>query len=291
MFQWIVFARRPLRSSELREAIAFTIEDRQRDSSKIPNNLQRLVRACGNLILIDEDTDNVQLAHYSVQQYLLDQHRPSFSGLRISKEEADAKLGEVCLAYLGFSDFETQVTMHTDTVTPSMAALEDIITTQSLLPLDSPAMPAVKVLRKIRGPSPLSTKIAFARHLPERDLLKRDPELNFKEKYKLLSYIIDNWLWHTMDFEEIQTTMREKFAFSTNWYCRRTYPSLSDLGMRPNPRAKRTSNISSSPLWAGPYQIATFNCCRLFSCVMTARRFKFASEKLSVGSFLLQVII
>jgi len=67
MFNWIIAARRPLQVDEMREAIALTIDDKQFDSTKIPNNLQRLVHACGNLVLIDEDTQNVQLAHYTVE--------------------------------------------------------------------------------------------------------------------------------------------------------------------------------------------------------------------------------
>jgi hypothetical protein len=52
MFNWIICARRPLQVNELREAIAFTINDQQFDAAKIPNDLNRLVRACGNLATI-----------------------------------------------------------------------------------------------------------------------------------------------------------------------------------------------------------------------------------------------
>lgn len=64
--------RRSLKKNELREAIAFTIEDKVWDKSKMPNDLHRLIRACGNLVVVDEETDVVQFAHYTVQQYLLD---------------------------------------------------------------------------------------------------------------------------------------------------------------------------------------------------------------------------
>jgi hypothetical protein len=81
MFQWIICARRPLEIEELREAIAFTLEDDYFDLAKIPNDLNRLARACGNLIVIDEDENTVQIAHYTMEQYLLaehDCHRHSF---------------------------------------------------------------------------------------------------------------------------------------------------------------------------------------------------------------------
>lgn len=65
MFDWIICSCRPLHMDELREAIAFTIGDKSWDATKIPNDLRRLIRACGNLIMIDEETLEVHLAHYT----------------------------------------------------------------------------------------------------------------------------------------------------------------------------------------------------------------------------------
>lgn len=65
MFNCIIGARRPLHVDELREAIAFTVQDEFWDAAKIPNDLRRLIRACGNLIIIDEETECVRLAHHT----------------------------------------------------------------------------------------------------------------------------------------------------------------------------------------------------------------------------------
>lgn len=59
---------------ELRDAIAFTADDKSWDATKIPNDIQRLIRACGNLILIDEDTLEVHLAHYTGKSPLISNH-------------------------------------------------------------------------------------------------------------------------------------------------------------------------------------------------------------------------
>jgi len=48
MFKWIVCARSPLNADELREAIAFTIDDEEWDPRKIATDISRLTRACGN---------------------------------------------------------------------------------------------------------------------------------------------------------------------------------------------------------------------------------------------------
>jgi hypothetical protein len=67
--------------------------------------MNRLVRACGNLLVIDEDTENIQLAHYTEEQYLLDSSKTW--DFRVTRKEANYELGKLCVAYLSFSDFET----------------------------------------------------------------------------------------------------------------------------------------------------------------------------------------
>jgi hypothetical protein len=144
MFRWIIFAKRPLRVDELREAIAFDITDTEWDHAKIPNELLRLIRACGNLILINDETQEVQLAHYTVEQYLLNRESKYQTSFHIAKGESNWKLAQVCVAYLSFSDFETQIIPYSDTTTPKFALLENAVVNQSVLPLGSTAAAAVK---------------------------------------------------------------------------------------------------------------------------------------------------
>jgi hypothetical protein len=75
MFNWIICAQRPLHMDELREAIAFTVDDEFWDATKIPNDLKRLVRVCGNLVIVDEETEKVQLAHHTGKKF---HYNPSF---------------------------------------------------------------------------------------------------------------------------------------------------------------------------------------------------------------------
>lgn len=66
MFRWLVAARQPLHTEELLEGIAFTLEDTSWEQEKIPTDFKRFVRACGNLIVVDHDTQIVQLGMYCV---------------------------------------------------------------------------------------------------------------------------------------------------------------------------------------------------------------------------------
>lgn len=198
MFNWILCATRPLHVNELREAIAFTIEDRHWDAAKIPNDMGRLVRACGNLVLIDEFTENVQFAHYTVAQYLLGQDGFESKGFHIDRKEAEFQIGQICVAYLSFPDFETQMTHYSNVVTPTLKILEDAAMTQSLLPPNSSAAFAAKAVGKIRGRQRSPSHINFARHA----IVHHNGPSNkpLFEKFLLLSYIAKNWLSHTHRF-------------------------------------------------------------------------------------------
>jgi hypothetical protein len=163
MFTWIILARRPLKRDELQEAIAFTVEDQEWDASKIPSDIMRLIRACGNLVLIDEETNNIQLAHYTVQQYLLDRQSLKTSAFHVDAGESNWRLAEICAAYLSFSDFETQITKYSDATTPTLTTLSQAIVTQTILPQNSMGATAVKVLATIRANKQLHANIEYAR--------------------------------------------------------------------------------------------------------------------------------
>ncbi|KAH6684268.1 hypothetical protein B0J14DRAFT_572528 [Halenospora varia] len=192
MFQWIIFAKRPLTTDEFREAISFSIDDKEWDATKIPNDLLRLVRACGNLIVIDEDTSNVHLAHYTVQQYLLDKQTRKQSSFHTNAGEANWKLAELCVAYLSFSDFETQIVKASPDATANLAALEKAVSTQPMLPPNATGVAVIKMITRFQARH-TPTNIEFARHLPSMKPRSQAME----EKYCLLSYVTEHWLSHT----------------------------------------------------------------------------------------------
>jgi len=108
---------------EMREAVAFTLDDLSYDPRKLPTDLNRLVRACGNLVVVDEETHVVQLAHHTVQQYLLQEHCSPF---QFTVKDANVMAGEFCIAYLSFSNFESQVTRYAENKNTDMLTLGKI---------------------------------------------------------------------------------------------------------------------------------------------------------------------
>jgi hypothetical protein len=195
IFMWIICARRPLEIEELREAIAFTIEDDHFDYSKIPNDLNRLARSCGNLIVIDENENSVQIAHYTVEQHLLNEDECKPPLLHFTRAQANIEVGKVCVSYLSFPDFELQLTQYENTTTSNLAALEDAVRTQSMLPPNSQTAKIVKTLKWFRGSPETSTNIQFDRYVAG-GLKWRKPAVSLKSKYHLLSYVAENWLQH-----------------------------------------------------------------------------------------------
>lgn len=114
MFQWATVAQRPLHIEEFKEAVAFNPQDKHWEEDKIPNE-DFMFESCRGLIIKDED-GTVHFAHHTVRQYLIGglatQIDPSFE---VSTGDADFLAGLTCVAYLSFSDFETQLTSATPT--------------------------------------------------------------------------------------------------------------------------------------------------------------------------------
>ncbi|KAF4638043.1 hypothetical protein G7Y89_g25 [Cudoniella acicularis] len=176
IFAWVIYARRPLHMNELREAIAFTCEDRCWDAKKIPNDISRLIRASGNLAFIDDDTGNVHLAHYTVQQYLLNHDKRSSIALGFALDEVEVELGYLCVTYLSFSDFETQVERYSNTTTASFSGMETAIQSGALLPRSSTGGKLERALKTLQPRQHSSANIDYARHINIQTQQKNSPK-------------------------------------------------------------------------------------------------------------------
>ncbi|KAL2064621.1 hypothetical protein VTL71DRAFT_3758 [Oculimacula yallundae] len=194
MFKWIVCARRPLHVDELREGVAFTLDDEEWTQEKVLTNFNRLVRACGNLVVIDEAGHIVTLAHFTVQQYLL-KDRPGF--FHFSVEDANEMAGQFCLAYLNFSNFETSMTTYKHNAIADLVALEKLAANGPLMTLNSSGHhKAVRAWRAVRGVDKVSPEINMTKYGP-----KTKPKMQQSlDKFTCLDYVIAYWLSHTSHF-------------------------------------------------------------------------------------------
>ncbi|CZR70190.1 uncharacterized protein PAC_20091 [Phialocephala subalpina] len=156
MLQWLVCARRLMTIDELLEAIAFTIEDDHWDPAKIPVDYAKLIRASGNLIV-----------------YLLNPPSSSIMGSRslfqFLREDAECYVGEICIAYFCFNDFETQLTRYTNRTKNHMAVIEKALLSSHSIAQGGIVESAVVALSSFLRPMGKyrPSNIDFSRHVPE----------------------------------------------------------------------------------------------------------------------------
>ncbi|KAF7341369.1 Ankyrin repeat-containing domain [Mycena venus] len=98
---WITHAKRRLRPSELREALA--VEPGSADLD--PENLldaDSILSVCAGLVVIDEEDDAIRLVHYTMQNYLEQRQTSEFP-------YASTNITMTCLTYLSFEVFVQKV--------------------------------------------------------------------------------------------------------------------------------------------------------------------------------------
>ena len=199
VFQWATVAKRPLNVEELKEAVAFGPDDKGWEEDKIPHE-DIMFESCRGLIIKDGDDGTVHFAHHTVRQYLTGglttKVDPTFE---VSTLDAEDLAARTCVAYLSFSDFETQLTSTTPMVT-----LEQKGILESGGPLWIPSVLGIRKplfnipYKLLRGnPALQSSDSDYWKYLTPHPGPKYSPSTDLKDKYRLLCYAIEHWEPHT----------------------------------------------------------------------------------------------
>ncbi|KAL9045570.1 MAG: hypothetical protein Q9214_001407, partial [Letrouitia sp. 1 TL-2023] len=201
VFKWTVCAKRPMSLAELAEAVAFSYTDSSWSEEKIPKP-SRLYEACRNLIVLNEEDDTVRLVHHTFEQLLLEQPQHQMVGtFHIPLPEADIEVGEICVAYLSFSDFERQVMVSNRQALPiSYMPEPTTIMKQVIFPsrLNNVATSILQATNYLRPRNALSHSLDF--DLLKFAKLRVPPSHELRNKYALLGYVIRYWTDHTSAF-------------------------------------------------------------------------------------------
>ena len=111
IFKWVVCARRPMTIDKLNDALTITIGQKfwKKPSQKFsPSTVSKL---CDNFVVFDDFDGTLLLAHYTVQAFLKSTPKtPSLAEFSMQARKADHYLGEMCVTYLGFTDFQKSIT-------------------------------------------------------------------------------------------------------------------------------------------------------------------------------------
>ncbi|KAJ8107450.1 hypothetical protein OPT61_g8857 [Boeremia exigua] len=191
VFCWIAVARRPLTVDELEECIALEPTDTFLHTDRIPWDAGiKLVGDCGNLAVINESDNTVSFAHHTVRQFLLSYPGGEIFGwVDLTTSETD--LGNICLAYLSFSDFDTQVAKAPDKAHLAAPLAERVLWLNVPFAARIQDMLTWIVPRRANSERQKPESFSFAVPLPYT------PTEVLTKKYALLDYIIENWVYHT----------------------------------------------------------------------------------------------
>jgi hypothetical protein len=209
MFTWILCARQPMLIEELREAVSLDVTDTHLDYSKIPSGEDgRLMHCCGNLAVLNRKDNTVRLMHHTVRQFLLGDrtwHIPSAANIGACATPSllnaiENHIGELCVTYLCFSDFERQITRRERA---TIGVGTDIL--QSAVYSQRPVASAIgKLARTVRSGW---TETDVTRRPLTIDLgTFRSGHDSFHQTFALLHYIMQHWTSHAASLSASSTT-------------------------------------------------------------------------------------
>ncbi|KAL9025441.1 MAG: hypothetical protein Q9196_005738 [Gyalolechia fulgens] len=106
--RWIVYREAHLSTAALCEAVSINLGDAERNADGISDELE-ILRWCSSLVRRAADGANLELAHFTVKEFLLqidDNDEREFAIFRIGVGHDDIELAKVCLTYLSFRNFD-----------------------------------------------------------------------------------------------------------------------------------------------------------------------------------------
>jgi len=195
VFRWVSGAKRALRLDELEEAVGLDLSDECLPTNRIARGAgERLVSDCGNLVMHDAGDNTVGFAHHTVLQYLCEASKDQQTALLPTDFNAvsvNEYIGDICLAYLCFSDFETQLVKVPKQMDIQREAAEELLWWG--VPFAPRLRRAIDWARSSSSKAPLTSNRRIPLALPAYT----KPSSPWTRKFSLLEYIISYWAFHT----------------------------------------------------------------------------------------------
>ncbi|KAM0158771.1 hypothetical protein ACHAPG_003947 [Botrytis cinerea] len=99
VLSWITFAKRPLTTAELQEAIAVEINETELDRENF-TEISTMISVCAGLVTVDDEGKIIRLVHYTTQEYFERTRDEWFPN-------AETFITTICVTYLSFETFNT----------------------------------------------------------------------------------------------------------------------------------------------------------------------------------------
>lgn len=188
---------------ELREGLSVTPGDDTMDAKKFITDIQRTISSCGSLLEVDEESLTVHFVHPSARQHLSypDTAPTSDVSVRFTNVEANCLMGGICLTYLNWGVFESQLTSR---YTPWQISGSDAVSASVKSPLRSASISgkvAQMYLRRTRRiSSSTNTSFDFKGALMEA-YSGKDKKQPVGEFF-FLSYAVEYWIEHCRNLND-----------------------------------------------------------------------------------------
>jgi hypothetical protein len=191
--------------SELEEAATIVTSQKIWKEPSIKLRLSTLSKICGNLITFDEFDSVISLAHHTVHLFLQSCFNiPSIASFHFQPWEADHYLGEICITYLNFADFEKSLTTASDTRNLQYMSRHPVGLVAHILPgFKKIPVGLLNWSERLRHPLGLNIEDNLRATMGSKSLAI-DP------RFQLLEYCRVNWYHHCLYY-----TPDNKWPFST----------------------------------------------------------------------------
>lgn len=195
IFKWMVCATRPLSMDEIKEAISISPLDKYLDPGKITTDDSKILKACANLAALDNDEGTIRFAHHSVKEFLLSAPADSITNIHFRLSDAECEVAEICITYLSFNIFETQISKKSTKEKVDFGLLaspfllrESYFEWFGKLLFDSWAY--------FRGSK--TSQLVSINWSECLKPMRVPPTQGFQQQFRLLGYVIENWATHTI---------------------------------------------------------------------------------------------
>lgn len=90
-------------------------------TERLLNDVSQIAYWCKNLVMVDEEDQGIRFIHHSIREFLVQgTFDPDLRDFHINIADFDHYVGEICVTYLSFRDFETQVIKFTEQSQPEV---------------------------------------------------------------------------------------------------------------------------------------------------------------------------
>lgn len=197
IFQWVAVARLPLTLDELREAVSIEIGQPYSKPERQVRDMSRIALWCENLLQInEEEPQSVQFAHSTVRDFITTASLPAhLRRFRVSLEEADHFVGEICTTFVNLNDFKTTV----DKRRAPLPQINPMAIAGTALSQDSKTAGLGTRLANLTFRHPTSSAsldlASYGRADASGDLDR------LQQSHPFLGYAAEHWIFHTTRFK------------------------------------------------------------------------------------------